>query len=226
MGRPFVTIVVVLVASMTSMVDAAVLDGSCDATDVCTVANSECSTICICASGYTKQGAACKADIGTACSATTDCDTVTNAATICDTTATTSVCKVALPQETCVTNADCTAPNNECKTTKCVCVTGYTQEGTTCKAVIGTACSATTDCDTVTNVATICDTTATPSVCKVGDGGICTGNQCVENAACDTTCSCNTDYNANSEKLCMKDGASGVTASLIILVASFLTTLM
>ncbi|XP_052817931.1 uncharacterized protein LOC128243923 [Mya arenaria] len=91
-------------------------------------------------------------------------------------------------------------------------------------ADIGSNCSATTECDPVNNTATVCDTTANTFVCKVGAGSVCNGTQCVENAVCSTVCTCNTDYRANSEKLCLKDAASGIAVSLIILLTGCLIT--
>ncbi|KAH3852427.1 hypothetical protein DPMN_094936 [Dreissena polymorpha] len=129
---------------------------------------------------------------------------------------------------TCTTAPDCTGtnPNSDCTgadgSKTCKCATGYTKQGTACKANLGIACTASTDCDTVTTTDAVCDLNAASKICAVGVDGDCSGTKssmCPTSATCETNkCECTTGYTATTTKLCSKSGADVLVNSMSVLV--------
>ncbi|KAH3852585.1 hypothetical protein DPMN_095097 [Dreissena polymorpha] len=120
-------------------------------------------------------------------------------------------------------NSDCTGADGS-KT--CKCITGYTKQGTACKANLGIVCTASTDCDTVTTTDAVCDLNADSKICAVGVDGDCSGSKstkCPTSSTCvSNKCACSTGYTATTTKLCSKSGAEGLvnTMSMLVLLTS------
>ncbi|XP_052799717.1 protein draper-like [Mya arenaria] len=204
----FLFAVLVIVANV-QLTIAVALDATCTFDCDCTVANSKCSTTCVCADGYTKESTECKANYGTACTSDPDC--ITNGK--CDLFSNPQVCAIKEGDTCndgttdnsayCVSNAACTGTAN----TLCACSSGYTVDATTklCEADTGTTCVSATHCSTG-----VCDTKISPAKCKIGHGEDCNDGtldnsaSCVTGAACpsySTTavqCACEASYTAAS----------------------------
>ncbi|KAH3856914.1 hypothetical protein DPMN_099509 [Dreissena polymorpha] len=246
MFRFTLVVVAILLANLTEWTNAVALDATCSATSDCTPTYSECTgatgaQTCKCATGYNKQGADCKADLGSTCTLTTDCDTTTHPNSECTGTSgsKTCTCKSGYTKQgtackanlgtTCTLTTDCdttTHPNSECTGTSgsktCTCKSGYTKQGTACKANLGSACTTTTDCDTVTTTDAVCDLNAASKICAVGFDGNCSGDKstkCPTSATCvSNKCACSTGYIATTTKLCSKSGAEGLVKAMSMLI--------
>ncbi|XP_052275840.1 stabilin-2-like [Dreissena polymorpha] len=205
MFRYTLVVAAILLVNVLEWSHGVALDGTCTTAQNCTgtTPNSDCtgadgSKTCKCITGYTKQGTACKANLGTTCSNITDCDTITNP------------------------KSECTGSG----TKSCTCATGYTQQETLCKADLGIVCTASTDCDTVTTTDAVCDLNADSKICAVGVDGDCSGSKstkCPTSSTCvSNKCACSTGYTATTTKLCSKSGAEGLvnTMSMLVLLTS------
>ncbi|KAH3752739.1 stabilin-2-like [Dreissena polymorpha] len=187
-----------------------VLGSTCTITADCTstVANSDCTgtgtKTCTCATGYTKQGAECKADLGTACTTTADCDTTTTTTAVCDVLATTKVCKIKSTGD-CTGKTDKCVSGAACKTNACACSTKY-KENTDklCATVLGSTCTATADCNsTVAN--STCTGTSGSMTCTCDAGFTKQGADCSAGAA---------------------GGATGAAACLVMIMACIFTNIL
>ncbi|XP_052807939.1 prion-like-(Q/N-rich) domain-bearing protein 25 [Mya arenaria] len=186
-------------------IQAVALDGACtkDLDCSCTDAQATCqNALCKCSSGYTAVSGACKADIGTTCDATADCDTTTVTGTVCDTTMTSPVCKLGSAAD-CTNNQNDCVSNSACTSNACACTTTTHIEETAtklCKKDIGQSCTVSSDC-VMNDLKAVCDTTVASPICQLGGAGDCTaGDTCMNQATCTgNACVCEaTNYPADA----------------------------